>query len=286
MKSEYEPDASTQTQQITSGQCGDNITWKFLHKEGWLTVSGKGGMDAYPAMDFIPWSGLRPYIRQVFIGEEITGLCDYAFADCHNLASVQLGKNLSVIGKLAFYNCGNLVSICIPAMTKNIGISAFSMCKKLEYIQVDGQNTNYCSENGVLFDKKQTTLIQFPAGKTKPVYAIPSRVKYIGHEAFINCIHQTAIILPDGLKEIGNCAFLTCKNLRSVDIPEKTAKLGENVFLFCERLKYITVRSAIPPIITEMTFDPKQVPIYVPEDVLPAYLSSHIWSKMQLYGME
>lgn len=285
MKSEYESAASAQTQQITSGQCGDNITWKFLHKEGWLTVSGKGGMDAYPAMDFIPWSGLRPYIRQVFIGEGITNLCDYAFADCQNLVNVQLGKNISKIGKLAFYNCKSLVSIHIPAMTKSIGISAFSMCQNLEHIHVDGKNTNYRSENGVLFDKEQTTLIQFPAGKTETAYVIPDCVKYIGHEAFINCIHQTTIILPDGLKEIGNYAFLFCKNLESMDIPEKTAKIGENVFLFCKRLKQITVRNTMPPIITEMTFS-QQLPIQVPRHALPAYQTSPLWSKMQLHGME
>lgn len=284
MKSEYEPDASTQARQIASGQCGDNITWNFLHKEGKLTVSGKGGMAAYPAMDFIPWARLRPYIRQACIGEGITDLCDYAFADCQNLAKIQLGKNISGIGQLAFYNCKSLVSIHIPAMTKSIGINAFSMCQNLEHIHVDENNTNYHSENGVLFDKKQTTLIQFPAGKTGTTYVIPDCVKYIGHEAFINCIHQTTIILPDGLTEIGNYAFLFCKNLESMDIPQKTAKIGENVFLFCERLKQITVRSAMPPIITEMTFS-RQLPIQVPGHALPAYQASPIWSKMQLHGM-
>lgn len=114
---------------------------------------------------------------------------------------------------------------------------------------------------------------------------IPDCVKYIGHEAFINCIHQTTIILPDGLKEIGNYAFLFCKNLESMDIPEKTAKIGENVFLFCKRLKQITVRNTMPPIITEMTFS-QQLPIQVPGHALPAYQTSPLWSKMQLHGME
>ncbi len=218
-----------------SGPCGKNMTWMFLHEENKLVISGKGRMTAYPAMDLVPWTRFRPCIRQICIGEDITDLCDYAFANCHILTAVVLGKDISAIGKLAFYDCNSLVSIHIPAMTKSIGNSAFSMCRKLENISVDKRNTNYCSENGILFNKTQTTLIRYPEGKKETEYTVPDSVRIIGTEAFTKCRLQS-VILPHDITEIEDYAFIHCRNLESVCLPDGIHNIGRNAFLFCDKL--------------------------------------------------
>jgi len=48
---------------------------------------------------------------------------------------------------------------------------------------VDAANPNYSSTNGVLFDKAQTTLIEFPGGLAGS-YTIPNSVTSIGDYAF------------------------------------------------------------------------------------------------------
>lgn len=242
MKSDYDkPAADSPVRQMqANGQCGESIAWNFLDTENKLTISGRGRMVEYPAMDAVPWASFRPYIRRVCIDEGITDLCDYAFADCQNLASVQLGKDISAIGKLAFYNCNSLFSIHIPATIKNIGISAFSMCNNLEHIDVDKQNVNYASENGVLFNKARTILVCYPEGKKETTYVVPDSVKQIGFEAFINCRLQS-VILPDEIEEIGDCAFLYCRHLERINIPQ-SIKIGRSAFFFCGRLHHEALR--------------------------------------------
>ena len=54
-------------------------------------------------------------------------------------------------------------------------------CTSLTAITVDAANPAYSSVDGVLFDKSQTTLLQYPDGKAG-AYTIPDSVTSIGDE--------------------------------------------------------------------------------------------------------
>ena len=92
------------------------------------------------------------------------------------------GLPVTGIGSYAFTSCASLTSVMIPSSVASIGTFAFGKCTSLTAITVDTNNRAYSSVDGVLFDKGQTTLIQYPAGKTGG-YAIPDSVTAIGNVA-------------------------------------------------------------------------------------------------------
>ena len=87
-------------------------------------------------------------------------------------------------------------------------------------------NTAYSSENGILFNKNKTTLLQYPAGKPETAYAVPASVTTIEEGAFFSCTALTQITLPDGLTSIGAGAFYSCTALTEMNIPEGVTSIG------------------------------------------------------------
>jgi hypothetical protein len=74
---------------------------------------------------------------------------------------------------------------------------------------VDAQNPVYSSVDGVLFNKRQTTLIKCPEGKAGN-YTIPDGVTKIEDSAFQSCTHLTNVTLPKSITKIGEQAFYLC----------------------------------------------------------------------------
>ncbi len=147
-----------------------------------------------------------------------------AFAWCSGLTNVALGTNVTAIGALAFAApegrgeiaaVGDpLTSVTIPSSVTNIGLEAFSGCSALTAIAVGTQNPSYSSPGGVLCDKSQTTLIQFPGGIVG-AYTIPSGVTSIETWAFQFSGSLTSVTIPNSVTSIGSWAFYGCANLTS-----------------------------------------------------------------------
>jgi hypothetical protein len=94
---------------------------------------------------------------------------------------------------------------------------------------VDAANSVYSSLSGVLFDKAQTTLIQFPGGRGGS-YAIPSSVTSIGDSAFQDCTSLTSVTIPNSVTSIGNSAFGSCTNLTSLTFLGNAPTEGFSMF--------------------------------------------------------
>ena len=133
----------------------------------------------------------------------------------------------------AFYNCTSLISITIPN-ANSIGDYAFMGCTSLTAINVDTTNTAYSSQDGVLYNKAKTTLIQYPAGKTGNTFTIPGSVTSIEGFAFSNCNSLTSVTIPDSVTSIGTSAFSYCRRLTSVTFVTGSnitdANFGTNAF--------------------------------------------------------
>jgi hypothetical protein len=136
--------------------------------------------------------------------------------------------SITTIGNSAFEESEGLTSVTIGNSVTAIGDNAFAFCGKLTAITVSAQNPSYSSVNGVLFDKTQTTLIQFP-GERGGSYAIPASVTSIGDDAFAGTA-LTSVPIPNGVTNIGDGAFLNCYNLTDVTIPNSVTTIGSYAF--------------------------------------------------------
>ena len=155
-----------------------------------------------------------------------------AFYNKTTLLSFVLPNNVSLIGRYAFYYCNKLSSVTIPASVSSIGIRAFGNCSKLTELIVQATNPNYSSQNGVLFNKNATLLMQYPGGK-QGSYTIPSSVSTIGESAFEGCMNLTSVSIPNSVTTIGNSAFWNCNGLNTVTIPSSVTTIGDYAYAYC-----------------------------------------------------
>ena len=186
-------------------------------------------------------------LTSVTIPNSVTSIGELAFADCQSLPSVTIPNSVTSIGEHAFDSCQSLPSVNIPNSVTNIGGGAFSSSGCLTAITVDAKNTVYSSMDGVLFNKSQTTLIQFPSGKGKGgTYTIPNSVKGIGVEAFVDCYNLKSVNIPNSVLNIGSLAFMDCTNLPSITLPNKVISIGDWAFSLCPNLTSVYFQGNAP----------------------------------------
>ena len=167
-------------------------------------------------------------LTSITIPNSVTSIGNSAFLGCSSLTSITIPNSVTSIGYSAFSGCSSLTSITIPNSVTYIGSGAFSGCSSLTSIEVNANNQNYASIDGVLYNKEITTLICCPSGKTS--ITIPNSVTSIGDYAFRYCSSLTSITIPNSITSIGNYAFLGCSSLTSItclgSTPPEASNLG------------------------------------------------------------
>ena len=167
----------------------------------------------------------------------VTGISGKAFAGCDALTQVNVGINVTDIAGNAFAGTA------------------------LAAINVDGGNTAYSSENGVLFDKAKTALLLYPWGKTDTSYSV-----------------------PDGVTAIGREAAAGCTSLTELTLAESVATVGEKAFAGCTSLTQMTVKATVPPTVEQDAFMDvdRNIPVYVHHASLDAYRGADTWREFNL----
>ncbi len=229
--------------EILSGKCGDNLTWTLDTETGVLSIQGNGAMEDY-YLDS-PWMDYS--FKKLVIKDGVTSIGNYAFYYCHDLVSVVIPNSVTTIGQGAFAFCSSLTNVTIPASVTKIGDAflysfstpAFKSCSSLKQITVDKNNPKYCDENGVLYDKDKTSLVQCPGGLSGD-FSIPQSVEWVGLYSFENCDRLTSVTIPEGVSFIGPSAFSECYNLRRISVSQANEYYcDENGVLFDKEKKQL-----------------------------------------------
>ncbi|MCL2328902.1 MAG: leucine-rich repeat domain-containing protein [Bacteroidetes bacterium] len=230
----------------------NNIThiddFAFSNCSGLTSVIIPEGVKSIGNNAFYGCSGLS----EIIIPNSVTSIGDKAFAGCSGLVEITIPEGVTNIGHSAFKDCSKLTSVTVPKSVTSIGSYTFNYCNSLVSIEVNSENANYTSVDGVLFDKNKTTLICYPSNKAGDY------------------------IIPEGVKRLNSYAFANCNNLVSVTIPSSVTEIELTVFSGCNSLNTI-VNLNPQPVYVEREILKSGIRLYVPAGSKAAYQNTSYW---------
>ena len=185
--------------EIYYGNCGFqrtgfNVRWLLDTETGTLTLEGFGAMKNYKFItDEAPWFEERLYIKHVIIKDGVTIIGTWAFNQCFFLEDITLGKDVCIVP--SDFCCNNI---------------------RLQTIKVSNKNEYFTAKDGILYDKKRTVLLHFPAGHPAKAYTLPKSLEKIAAFAFSGNENLETLTIPS-LKSIEEHAFSDCCNLKRIN---------------------------------------------------------------------
>ena len=234
-------------------------------KEGAFASSGIRDISLPPSVTSIDdgvwrWSKLK----KITLNEGLKRLGSYVFGES-DVEDLTIPDSVQTVGFHAFVDMPSLKRVRIG---DNVGadllLQAFKDTPKLAEIQVKNSSVNYASVEGVLFDKKKTKLIAFPAMRKQGfnTYTVPEGVTEISAYAFekakitkvtfsatLKHIREyaftkttlTDLTLPNSFETIGDSAFYEISSLKSIDLGG-TIKIGSSAFYHADHLTQVNLR--------------------------------------------
>lgn len=187
-------------------------------------------------------------LKSITLPESLTEIGQYAFYSCDDLETIDLPESIITIGARAFDGCIKVSNVYIPKSLNTIGVHAFPLQASLT---VDKDNQSFSDEDGILFNKDKSVLIQCPSTRSG-AYEIPHTVSTIEQLAFNKC-KITKAVVPNSVTAIHNEAFRDCESLEYLYIDNPT-EIGVCAFYDCKNLKDVYYASANPIPFGKATF--------------------------------
>ena len=149
-------------------------------------------------------------LTSINIPKGVTSIARQVFYRCSSLKEITIPEGVTRIAQYAFLECRSLKEITIPEGVTAIGDGAFKRCSSLEKIDVNRENKNLESIDGVLLQKYEEgkVLVKYPEGKK----------------------NLTSYIIPEGVIEIEDYAFEGCNSLKEISIPISVKYIGNTNF--------------------------------------------------------
>ena len=223
------------------------------------------GQDAF-TLDGVHYAPHMEYDRK---GKALLSVIDFPksaedeknFADVSSLKIPTKVEQYGFIYKVSecrssFKQFPSLKRLELPATITKVGIATI---ENLQEVIVDKTNTEFSTEDGVLFNKKKTILLSFPRGRDVKKYAIPDGVETIAEEAFRGQPFIEEIVFPDSTTAIEKRAFANCGSLREVHLGKNLKKIGVESFAYTAIERFVLTPNA--RFVKQQTWDGK-TPFY------------------------
>ena len=227
-----------------------------------------------PGVTYVGADAFRECINvtQITFSDSVTSIASFAFLYCLNLESVSLPKKLESLGQESFARCPKITYVSIPdtvtfldgafqycTALKEVYIGGmpvpsmvtyrgamFRGCTSLEKIEVSKDNIGLTIIDGMLFEKEQMILLQYPLGRKDKKIVLPENTVGIADYAFDGAAFLEEIVLPEGLTSMGYSVFDGCKNVKSLIIPSTVETIASEIGWGCFSIEYINNKSNTP----------------------------------------
>ena len=180
----------------------------------------------------------------------ITEIPDMLCCGSQNLKSVKIPAGVTHIGDQAFAYC-RLTGLKLPEGLVSIGERAFMQDPEGAALcyQTSGGKKSYSSLKSLKIPASLEKIGAFAFAAndalTGVAFAKNARLKEIGENAFVMCIHLKEIRLPDALQTIGAHAFENCAYMKKADLGGGVTEIGEQAFLNDEALTSLKVPDSL-----------------------------------------
>ena len=149
-----------------------------------------------------------------------------------NVTAVNLPNSIKTINTNAFSN-SQITTINIPAGTDDIKDGAFAQITGLTAITVDGGNTKYSAEDGVLYENNggNKYLKAYPVAKAGTDFTVPAGTYGVSINAFQLAKNLTTINLPASIQALPTSAeangFTSAANLTAIKVDAGNANFKD-----------------------------------------------------------
>lgn len=142
------------------------------------------------------------------------------------------------------FHCDLLNKITIPQSVNTVYGKTFYFCDNLTSIDVNENNSYYCTVDGDLYTKNKTTFCRYAMGKNDESFTIPSYVNTIGDSAFCGCRNLNNIIIPETVTSIETGAFED-NTFTEITLPSSITAIPVTSFIYCHNLERVNLPKSI-----------------------------------------
>ncbi len=224
-----------------------------------VDVDGSGDVLTLPEIindkPVVAVSSMSCIYKEIIFPDSVTSISGNVLMNCPGLEKVTFGAGIPYLDQSFFYDCG-----------------------LLEEIHVSEENANYCSIDGVLYNKEATKMIAAPCGKTSS-HTVPATAEDI--EVYFENVFSFTIQLQNGstgyLQENGviydedKTTVISCdKNIGGTyTMPDTVESIRRGAFAYSSFEKVV-----VSPKVTSIVYGAFEYNTKLQEIVLPEGLKS------------
>lgn len=203
-------------------------------------------------------------LKNIIIPSSVTRIDNRNFNNCDKLEDITIPDNVEYIGEYTFVQCDNLKNVYIGKKLMNVFTNSFGSpienitidnnnleidksfyrINSLKNINVNYDNPNYSSIDGILFNKNNDSILLYPHNR-ETTYIIQEGIVNIGTYAFRDNPYITCITIPGSINIVKGYTFHTCSKLNTFIIKDGVIGIEDYFFIYCSNTVEIRIPKTI-----------------------------------------